>query len=144
LLEETQKGNSKLEFPLLALVVSGGHTHLYRCEQNAAGWNYKNIGKTRDDAAGEAYDKVAKLLGYGYPGGPIIDQLAPHGDAHAVKFAASQIKHPNRGERAASAERVDFSFSGIKTAVLRYVETHGMKPDIELRRARLSAVEKPT
>src|SRR5438270_8198611 len=89
LLEERQKGNRELEFPVLALVVSGGHTHLYLCAQRGneegAGWSYKNIGKTRDDAAGEAYDKVAKLLGYGYPGGPIIDQLAPHGEEHAVK-----------------------------------------------------------
>src|SRR3954447_10977135 len=147
LLEEKQKGNRELEFPVLALVVSGGHTHLYLCEQSGmapgASWTYKNIGKTRDDAAGEAYDKVAKLLGYGYPGGPIIDQLAPHGDERAVKFAPSQIKHPNRGERAASAERVDFSFSGIKTAVLRYVETHDMKQAIEARRAKLSAIVKP-
>jgi N6-L-threonylcarbamoyladenine synthase len=147
LLEEKQKGNRELEFPVLALVVSGGHTHLYLCEQrgNAEGasWSYQNVGKTRDDAAGEAYDKVAKLLGYGYPGGPIIDQLAPHGDEQAVKFAASQIKHPNRGERAASAERIDFSFSGIKTAVLRYVEMHDMKAAIEARRAKLSDIAKP-
>src|SRR4051812_8687188 len=147
LLEERQKGNRELAFPVLALVVSGGHTHLYLCEQSSdsdgAGWTYKNVGKTRDDAAGEAYDKVAKLLGYGYPGGPVIDQLAPHGDERAVKFAASQIKHPNRGERAASAERADFSFSGIKTAVLRYVETHDMKQAIEARRAKLSAIVKP-
>jgi N6-L-threonylcarbamoyladenine synthase len=147
LLEERQKGNRELAFPVLALVVSGGHTHLYLCEQSSdsdgAGWTYKNVGKTRDDAAGEAYDKVAKLLGYGYPGGPVIDQLAPHGDERAVKFAASQIKHPNRGERAASAERADFSFSGIKTAVLRYVETHEMKGAIEARRAKLSGIAKP-
>jgi len=147
LLEEKQKGNRALEFPVLALVVSGGHTHLYLCEQSGksegAGWSYRNIGKTRDDAAGEAYDKVAKLLGYGYPGGPIIDQLAPHGDEGAVKFAASQIKHPNRGERAASAGRMDFSFSGIKTAVLRYVETHNMKEAIEARRAKLASITKP-
>src|SRR3954467_4313919 len=145
LLEEKQKGNRELEFPVLALVVSGGHTHLYLCEQsgnNGASWSYKNIGKTRDDAAGEAYDKVAKLLGYGYPGGPIIDQLAPHGDERAVKFAASQIKHPNRGE-AANAERIDFSFSGIKTAALRYVETRNMKAAIETRRTMLSAIAKP-
>jgi N6-L-threonylcarbamoyladenine synthase len=145
LLEEKQKGNRELDFPVLALVVSGGHTHLYLCEQrgkDGARWSYKNIGKTRDDAAGEAYDKVAKLLGYGYPGGPIIDQLAPHGDERAVKFSASQIKHPNRGE-AASAERIDFSFSGIKTAVLRYVETHDMKAGIETRRAMLSGIAKP-
>ena len=146
LLEEKQKGNRELEFPVLALVVSGGHTHLYLCEQSGNGgasWTYKNIGKTRDDAAGEAYDKVAKLLGYGYPGGPVIDQLAPHGDERAVKFAPSQIKHPNRGERIASAARVDFSFSGIKTAVLRYVETRDMKAVIEARRAKLSTIVKP-
>jgi N6-L-threonylcarbamoyladenine synthase len=146
LLEEKQKGNRELEFPVLALVVSGGHTHLYLCEQrgsDGASWSYKNIGKTRDDAAGEAYDKVAKLLGYGYPGGPIIDQLAPHGDEKAVKFSASQIKHPNRGERAASAGRVDFSFSGIKTAVLRYVETQNMKAANEVRQAKLSQIPKP-
>jgi N6-L-threonylcarbamoyladenine synthase len=146
LLEEKQKGNRELEFPVLALVVSGGHTHLYLCEQSGNGgasWAYKNVGKTRDDAAGEAYDKVAKLLGYGYPGGPVIDQLAPHGNERAVKFAASQIKHPNRGERAASAERVDFSFSGIKTAVLRHVETHDMKAAIEARRAKLATLLKP-
>jgi N6-L-threonylcarbamoyladenine synthase len=146
LLEEKQKGNRELEFPVLALVVSGGHTHLYLCEQSGNGgasWAYKNVGKTRDDAAGEAYDKVAKLLGYGYPGGPVIDQLAPHGDERAVKFAASQIKHPNRGERAASAERVDFSFSGIKTAMLRHVETHDMKAAIEARRAKLATLLKP-
>ena len=146
LLEEKQKGNRELDFPVLALVVSGGHTHLYLCERHGndgAGWSYKNIGKTRDDAAGEAYDKVAKLLGYGYPGGPIIDQLAPHGDEHAVKFSASQIKHPNRGERAASAARVDFSFSGIKTAVLRYVETHNLKAANQARHAKLSQIAKP-
>src|SRR3954463_6697666 len=146
LLEEKQKGNRELEFPVLALVVSGGHTHLYVCERqgsDGASWSYKNIGKTRDDAAGEAYDKVAKLLGYGYPGGPVIDQLAPHGDENAVKFSASQIKHPNRGERAASAARVDFSFSGIKTAVLRYVETHNMKAANEARHAKRSQISKP-
>src|SRR3954462_6561864 len=146
LLEEQQKGNRELQFPVLALVVSGGHTHLYLCEQsgnNGANWSYKNIGRTRDDAAGEAYDKVAKLLGYGYPGGPVIDQLAPHGDDHAVKFSASQIKHPSRGEKLASAQRVDFSFSGIKTAVLRYVETHNMKAANEARQAKLSQISKP-
>src|SRR5208282_5728634 len=80
LLEERQKGNHELQFPVLALVVSGGHTHLYLASQKNQGWTYENIGHTRDDAAGEAFDKVAKLLGLGYPGGPIIDRLAPHGD----------------------------------------------------------------
>src|SRR5579863_5396416 len=70
LLEERQKGNRELQFPVLALVVSGGHTHLYLIVQKNKGWTYENIGYTRDDAAGEAFHKVAKLLGLGYPGGP--------------------------------------------------------------------------
>jgi N6-L-threonylcarbamoyladenine synthase len=96
LLEERQKGNRELQFPVLALVVSGGHTHLYLAEQKGESWSYENIGHTRDDAAGEAFDKVAKLLGLGYPGGPVIDRLSKHGDPHAVKFPPSQIKHPDR------------------------------------------------
>ena len=99
LLEERQKGNHELQFPVLALVVSGGHTHLYLAAQKNDGWTYENIGHTRDDAAGEAFDKVAKLIGLGYPGGPIIDRLAPHGDPDAVKFQPSQIKHRDRRER---------------------------------------------
>src|SRR5438477_1367440 len=83
LLEERQKGNRELRFPVLALVVSGGHTHLYLAAQHGNTWSYRNIGKTRDDAAGEAFDKVAKLLALGYPGGPIIGQLAVHGDPDA-------------------------------------------------------------
>src|ERR1700730_11321508 len=96
LLEERQKGNHELRFPMLALVVSGGHTHLYLAEQRGESWSYQNIGHTRDDAAGEAFDKVAKLLGLGYPGGPVIDRLSKHGDPKAVKFATPQIKHPDR------------------------------------------------
>src|SRR5438445_9376478 len=92
LLEERQKGNRELQFPVLALVVSGGHTHLYLAKQHGRGWSYENIGHTRDDAAGEAFDKVAKLLGLGYPGGPVIDKLAGHGDPRAVKFPPSQIQ----------------------------------------------------
>src|SRR5438067_4483017 len=83
LLEERQKGNYELQFPVLALVVSGGHTHLYLAAQNHDSWTYDNIGHTRDDAAGEAFDKVAKLLGLAYPGGPIIDRLSHHGDPKA-------------------------------------------------------------
>src|SRR6476660_1759163 len=79
LLEERQKDNREIKFPVLALVVSGGHTHLYLAELRSEGWSYKNIGHTRDDAAGEAFDKVAKLLGLGYPGGHIIDKLSSHG-----------------------------------------------------------------
>src|SRR5580704_10064669 len=91
LLEERRKGNRELRFPVLALVVSGGHTHLYLARRRGDGWSYENIGHTRDDAAGEAFDKVAKLLGLGYPGGPVIDRLSAHGDPHTVKFGPSQI-----------------------------------------------------
>jgi len=146
LLEERQKGNHEVTFPVLALVVSGGHTHLYLAEQKGNSWSYENIGHTRDDAAGEAFDKVAKLLGLGYPGGPIVDRLSTHGDPEAVKFATSQIKHPDRNDRGRSKEgraRFDFSYSGIKTAVLRYVETRDLAPAIEKRRRALSAIEKP-
>jgi N6-L-threonylcarbamoyladenine synthase len=146
LLEEKQKGNHQVRFPVLALVVSGGHTHLYLARQNANTWCYENIGHTRDDAAGEAFDKVAKLLGLGYPGGPVIDKLALHGDAHAVSFPPSQLKHPDRKDRGGrgTGPHFDFSYSGIKTAVLRYVEVHDMKAAIERRRVALGQIAKPT
>jgi N6-L-threonylcarbamoyladenine synthase len=143
LLEEKQKGNLEIEFPLLALVVSGGHTHLFIAGQQR-GWTYANIGRTRDDAAGEAYDKVAKLLGLGYPGGPIIDALARHGDPRAVKFGPSQIKHSNRGTPKAEQTPHDFSFSGIKTAVLRYVELEKMRESVAARQEALKGIAKPT
>jgi N6-L-threonylcarbamoyladenine synthase len=145
LLEERQKNNHEINFPVLALVVSGGHTHLYLAEQRDQHWSYRNIGHTRDDAAGEAFDKVAKLLGLGYPGGPIVDRLSTHGDPTAVKFLASQLKHRDRNEKDDTpvGARFDFSYSGIKTAVLRYVEVHNMKASIEARRKALSAIEKP-
>jgi N6-L-threonylcarbamoyladenine synthase len=143
LLEEKQKGNFQIEFPLLALVVSGGHTHLFLAEEKERGWTYANIGRTRDDAAGEAYDKVAKLLGLGYPGGPIIDALAKHGNPRAVKFGPSQIKHSNRGTPKAEQTPHDFSFSGIKTAVLRYVELEGMRGSVIARQQALAKVPKP-
>jgi tRNA N6-adenosine threonylcarbamoyltransferase len=144
LLEERQKGNREMRFPVLALVVSGGHTHLYLAEERDSLWTYKNVGHTRDDAAGEAFDKVAKLLGLGYPGGPVIDKLARHGNPDAVKFPLSQIKHRDRRFRDQNASKTaDFSYSGIKTAVLRYVETHGMQAAIDSRRKALSAVVKP-
>jgi N6-L-threonylcarbamoyladenine synthase len=150
LLEERQKGNHELRFPLLALVVSGGHTHLYLAAQQHESWTYENIGHTRDDAAGEAFDKVAKLLGLGYPGGPIIDRLSTHGDSTAIKFPPAQIKHRDRRDHRAGKEfsgegpRFDFSYSGIKTAVLRYVEVHGMRESIEARRSALAGISKPT
>jgi N6-L-threonylcarbamoyladenine synthase len=145
LLEERQKGHHEVDFPVLALVVSGGHTHLYLAEQKQQSWSYRNIGHTRDDAAGEAFDKVAKLIGLGYPGGPIIDRLSNHGDPGAVKFASSQIKHRDRKEQTGDGSpRFDFSYSGIKTAVLRYVETHSLKSAIEERRRALASIAKPT
>jgi N6-L-threonylcarbamoyladenine synthase len=156
LLEQRQKGNHELQFPVLALVVSGGHTHLYLAAQQNNSWTYENIGHTRDDAAGEAFDKVAKLLGLGYPGGPAIDRLAPHGDPKAVKFPPAQIKHRDRrGRNDGKAvdpdrhskddrPRFDFSYSGIKTAILRYVETHDMRATVEARRQAISKIAKPT
>jgi len=152
--KERQKGNRELQFPVLALVVSGGHTHLYLAAQKGDAWTYENIGHTRDDAAGEAFDKVAKLLGLGYPGGPVIDRLAPHGDAKAVKFPPAQIKHRDRrredsraGEPGVEGDddhpRFDFSYSGIKTAILRYVEAHGMRDAIEARHRALANIQKP-
>ncbi len=143
LLEEKQKGEFRLDFPVLALVVSGGHTHLFLAEEREQGWVYENIGRTRDDAAGEAYDKVAKLLGLGYPGGPIIDALAKKGDPRAVKFGPAQIKHLNRGTPRDRQTPFDFSFSGIKTAVLRYVQLEGMQEDIAARQKALAGMAKP-
>ncbi|HEY6768100.1 MAG TPA: tRNA (adenosine(37)-N6)-threonylcarbamoyltransferase complex transferase subunit TsaD [Candidatus Sulfotelmatobacter sp.] len=153
LLEQREKGNHEINFPVLALVVSGGHTHHYLAELQDQSWTYKNIGHTRDDAAGEAFDKVAKLLGLGYPGGPIVDRLAAHGDPNAVKFPPAQIKHRDRRVSGKSClpsadpdsdqPRFDFSYSGIKTAVLRYVEIYEMANAIEARRHALAAIAKP-
>jgi N6-L-threonylcarbamoyladenine synthase len=153
LLEQRRRGDGELDFPVLALVVSGGHTHLYLAQVRENLWSYRNVGHTRDDAAGEAFDKVAKLLGLGYPGGPIVDQLAPHGDAQAVKFQIAQIKHSDRRDHKQDVDaqvakedegpQFDFSYSGIKTAVLRYVETQNLKPAIEARRAALAGIEQP-
>jgi N6-L-threonylcarbamoyladenine synthase len=98
------------EFPFLCLVVSGGHTSLYIAEDYG---RFKELGRTRDDAAGEAYDKVSKLLGLGYPGGPLIDSLAQKGDPRAIVFP-----------RAYLPETFDFSFSGMKTAVLNFMKAN--------------------
>ena len=124
---EAREAGDAIAFPALALVVSGGHTHLFEVRE---GFTYRLLGKTRDDAAGEAYDKVAKLLGFGYPGGPIIDQLAPYGDPSGVKFTSPRMK----------GNALDFSFSGLKTAVLRWVEQHDLTAEIEARRR----LQKPT
>src|SRR5438874_10936703 len=107
--------NPSVEHPALAPVVSGGHTNLFFVPEPG---KYKVVGRTRDDAAGEAFDKVAKLLGLGYPGGPIIERLAREGNPKAVKFAT-----PRMGDG-----RPDFSFSGLKTAVTKYVRESELKP----------------
>jgi N6-L-threonylcarbamoyladenine synthase len=112
--------NGPLPLPAVVLVVSGGHTSLYLVPEPGV---YRLLARTRDDAAGEAYDKVAKLLGLGYPGGPIIDTLAAEGNDRAVDFPVARITHRDRNAPQ-EAGRLDFSFSGIKTAVSRYVRTH--------------------
>jgi len=134
----------------LALVVSGGHTHLFLARPIHNAWKYTLIGRTLDDAAGEAYDKVSKLLGFGYPGGPWIDALARFGDPKAVPFAFAQIKLKahlqgkaprTKGARTSPIADLDphllFSFSGIKTAVLRYVELNNLRPEADARAAHL-------
>ena len=149
---------TELAMPALALVVSGGHTHLYLCRPPVAGpevgaWRYSLVGRTLDDAAGEAFDKVAKLLGLGYPGGPWIDALAQFGDAKAVPFQFARIKEKAhltgktpRTKAAVTAPIAEldrdflFSFSGIKTAVLRYVEVQGMRAGCEARQRALKAM----
>src|SRR3954469_23459458 len=162
LLEERQKraGDSvekqDVEEPALALVVSGGHTHLYLAKPLAGTWTYTLVGRTLDDAAGEAFDKVAKLLGLGYPGGPWIDALARFGEPHAVPFSFAQIKPKahlqgkaprTKAARTAPIAELDphflFSFSGIKTAVLRYVELHRMREEAQARVPRMLAMGRP-
>jgi N6-L-threonylcarbamoyladenine synthase len=106
-----------LPLPLVALVVSGGHTSLYLVK---APGSYESIGRTRDDAAGEAYDKVARLLGLGYPGGPIVDARARKGDDQAVALPLARMTHADRNAPSVRGD-LDFSFSGLKTAVLRHV-----------------------
>ena len=145
-----------LAMPALALVVSGGHTHLFLARPpvegaEGANWRYALVGRTLDDAAGEAFDKVAKLLGLGYPGGPWIDNLAQFGNPRAVPFGFAQIKAKahlggktprTKGAVTAPIGELDrhflFSFSGIKTAVLRYVELNGLKAGAEARRLALA------
>ena len=122
LMQDGESAGQRVGESALALVVSGGHTHLYLAEERNGVWRYRNVGRTVDDAAGEAYDKVAKLLGLGYPGGPWIDQLAAYGSASAVPFRFQEIK------KRTDEVSFDFSFSGIKTAVLRYTQVHGMVP----------------
>jgi len=107
--------NPPIEYPAFALVVSGGHTNLFDV---AGPGRYRVLARTRDDAAGEAYDKVAKMLGLGYPGGPVVERLAREGDPRAVRFSV-----PRMGDG-----RPDFSFSGLKTAVSKHVRETGLRP----------------
>ena len=146
LLEHRQGHAEELPLPALALVVSGGHTHLYLVGSSSGVWKYQNVGHTLDDAAGEAFDKVAKLLALSYPGGPIIERVAVHGNAHAIPFPESQIKVRQKGKNrdGNKPESYDFSFSGIKTAVLRFVETHDMQSSINRRRAAVALSEAVT
>jgi len=109
--------NGELPLPAVVLVVSGGHTSLYLVEQPG---RYQLLSRTRDDAAGEAYDKVAKLLGLGYPGGPVIDRLAKAGNDRAVPLPTTRLTHADRNAPELKGD-LDFSFSGLKTAVLRHV-----------------------
>jgi N6-L-threonylcarbamoyladenine synthase len=136
-IESLVLAHGELPLPSAVLVVSGGHTSLYFIRERG---RYELIGRTRDDAAGEAYDKVARLLGLGYPGGPIIDRLARQGDDRAYAFPVSRMTHADRNQPKATApagllppalERsVDFSFSGLKTAVMRLVkEKQGSRID---------------
>ena len=108
-------GQGEIPLPALALVVSGGHTSLFEVPRRG---EYHRLGRTRDDAAGEAFDKVAKLLGLGYPGGPVIDRLAEGANDHALDFKVAKM----------TDGRPDFSFSGLKTAVLYHVKRVGIQP----------------
>jgi N6-L-threonylcarbamoyladenine synthase len=109
--------HGELPLPAVVLVVSGGHTSLYLVSRPG---EYQRISRTRDDAAGEAYDKVAKLLGLGYPGGPVIDRLARQGNERAIPLPTTRLTHADRNAPALKGD-LDFSFSGLKTAVLRHV-----------------------
>jgi N6-L-threonylcarbamoyladenine synthase len=128
------------QMPAVCLIVSGGHTVLYHVTSSSsngdasrARFSYARIGGTRDDAAGEAYDKVARMLALGYPGGPILDQLAAHGDPKAVRFGEPKMKsNPH-----------DFSFSGIKTAMLYHLRRHPeLQPEIDARQQALARGER--
>jgi N6-L-threonylcarbamoyladenine synthase len=143
---EAFRSSRNPSLPAVCLIVSGGHTVLYKVNPagpneplNAALLRYDKIGQTRDDAAGEAYDKVAKLLALGYPGGPIIDQLTVHSadistpKTDQIDFAATKMR----------GNPYDFSFSGIKTAVLYYLRAHpGLNSEIDERRQALNKGER--
>ena len=119
---EQRAAGADVEFPALALVVSGGHSHMFVVDRDATdSYSYRLLGRTRDDAAGEAYDKVAKLLGFGFPGGPF-------GDPDGVPLPMTNMK----------GNRLDMSFSGLKTAVLRHVRGSDLQTEIDRRRELLA------
>ncbi|MGH9747363.1 MAG: tRNA (adenosine(37)-N6)-threonylcarbamoyltransferase complex transferase subunit TsaD [Candidatus Acidiferrales bacterium] len=136
---EAHAAGRQPKLPAVCLIVSGGHTVLYHVKAESANGDigakffYARIGGTRDDAAGEAYDKVARMLALGYPGGPVLDQLALHGNAKAVRFGEPKMKgNPH-----------DFSFSGIKTAMLYHLRRHPeLQPEIDARNAALARGER--
>jgi tRNA N6-adenosine threonylcarbamoyltransferase len=140
-IESLTLAHGELPLPAAVLVVSGGHTSLYHVPSPGT---YQLVGRTRDDAAGEAYDKVAKLLGLGYPGGPIIDKVAREGRDEAFDFPVTRLTHADRNAPQPTAppgllppdaaRRVDFSFSGLKTAVLRLVRERTNAPSAVGRR----------
>lgn len=135
---EAHAGGRDPQLPAICLIVSGGHTILYdvraQASNGARRFSYSRIGGTRDDAAGEAYDKVARMLALGYPGGPIIDRLAAHGNPRAVPFGTTKMRSGNPH---------DFSFSGIKTAVLYYLRRNTQfQPEIEQRQQALARGER--
>lgn len=117
--------NKELEPPFICMVVSGGHTHLVVVKDYG---KYEVIGRTRDDAAGEAFDKVARAIGLGYPGGPKIDKLAKEGNPKAIEFPRGSVE----------GSPMDFSFSGLKSAVLNYINMNEMK-QIETNKADIAA-----
>ena len=117
--------NKELEPPFLCLIVSGGHTHLVIVKDYG---EYEIVGRTREDAAGEAFDKVARAIGLGYPGGPKIDKLAKEGNKHAILFPRAKV----------AENEYDFSFSGVKSAVLNYINGCNMKGE-EINRADVAA-----
>jgi N6-L-threonylcarbamoyladenine synthase len=118
-------------YPFVALLASGGHTALYRVDGPDLD-SVQELGATRDDAAGEAFDKVAKLLGLGYPGGPVVDRLAREGDPERI-----ELSKPMRARRS-----LEFSFSGLKTSVARYVEEHGRPGDYQRLRDLCAAFQR--
>ena len=132
--------SGEMPLPAVVLVVSGGHTSLFRITTPGS---YDLLGRTRDDAAGEAYDKVAKLLGLGYPGGPEIDARAALGDDRAVRLPKTRLTHADRNAPHLPGER-DFSFSGLKTSVLRHVTLRraalGLSDDMPLPEAEVNDI----